>query len=181
MKLNSTFYLFILLFILTSVDNYSQQMKSDKVDSLIVESVKEDIWMPFMESYRDLDIKKFTSLYSPEVTRISIDLNKIESGAEYFENINSFFESIKNMKLQMNITFSIVSSATTKNIVYQTGYYTIGLRKSDKEVYRSSGYSQFSVILIKENDSWKINLDSDKQVKLTEEEFIESGIIYKLE
>ena len=62
-----------------------------------------------MESYRDLDIEKFTAIYSPEVTRVSMDLNKIESGASYFESIGSFFESITNMGFQMNIDFSILS------------------------------------------------------------------------
>jgi hypothetical protein len=87
------------------------------------------------------------------------------------------------MGLQMNITFSIVSSATIENKVYQTGYYSIAFRKSDKEQFRSTGYSYFDVMLVKtkENASWKISLDTDKQVKLTEEEFKTSGTIYKLE
>lgn len=183
MKRNPGFYLFNLLFMLTAVSSYAQQMQPDKVDSVVVESVKEDIWMPFMESYRDLDTKKFASVYSTDVIRVSPDLNKIESGAEYFENMNSFFERIKSMELQMSISFSILSSATTKDKVYQTGYYTIGLRKNDNEPSQSTGYSSFNVMLIKEkeNGSWKISLDTDKQVTLTKEEFMNSGTIYTLD
>ena len=35
--------------------------------------------------------------------------------------------------------------------------------------------------LVKENDSWKIFLDTDKQVQLTQEEFLKSGTVYKLD
>ena len=135
-----------------------------------------------MESYLDLDIEKFTAIYSPEVTRVSMDLNKIESGASYFESIGSFFESITNMGFQMNIDFSILASATSENKVYQTGFYSISLRKNDKEAWQSTGYANFQVMLTNETTdaSWKIVLDKDKQVKITEEEIKKAGTFYSL-
>lgn len=172
----------ICLFILFLFSNslHSQQMKPVEVDSLIVASVKKDVWIPFMESYRDLDFKKLESIHSPDITRVSIDLNQIESGAPYLKNVGSFFERIKSLNYQMRITFSIVSSATTENRVYQTGYYTIGLRANDQQPFQSRRYSAFSVLLTKQNGSWKISFDSDKEVKLSKEEFTKSGTIYKL-
>lgn len=183
MKRNSILYLIILVFILTSNKSDAQQMTPVEVDSIIVETVKEEVWIPFMESYRELDGQKFESIYTSDVTRVSTDLNQIETGEEYFKNISSFFERIKSMNLQMDITFSIVSSATSEDKVYQTGYYSIGLRKNDNDPFQSTGYAQFIVLMEKEseNDSWKISLDTDKQVKLTKEEFIESGTIYQLD
>ena len=70
----------------------------------------------------------------------------------------------------MNITFSITSSATTENKVYQTGYYVFSSKAKDDEHFTPRGYSSFNVILIKAEDSgtWKISVDADKQVQFTQ-------------
>ena len=148
----------------------------------IVASVKKDVWIPFMESYRDLDRKKLVSIHAPDITRVSINSNKIESGAAYLESVESLFQSVKKMNRQMNITFSIVSSATTENKVYQTGYYVFSSKGKDDEHFKPRGYSFFNVILTKDKDSgtWKISLDADKQVQFTQDEFMNSGTIYTI-
>ncbi|MBL4905452.1 MAG: hypothetical protein JKZ00_05480 [Flavobacteriaceae bacterium] len=153
------------------------------MDSQIIASVKKDIWIPFMESYRDLDSKKLISIHDPEIVRVSINSNKIESGTAYLENIKLLFKRVRKMGRQMNIVFSIVSSATTENKVYQTGYYVFSSRANDKEPFQARGYSFFSVLLTKDKESgiWKISLDSDKQVQFTKDEFMKSGTIYTLD
>ena len=182
MKYNYTVCLIFLFLMLCSNNVCSQGMTPVKVDSLIVESVKSDVWVPFMESYRKLDFKKFESLYTSDLTRVSIDLNKIETPEAYFKSIHSFFEIIKTKSMEMDISFSIITTATSEKKVYQTGYYTIGFRGNDKDPFQSSGYSFFSVIIEKDKESntWKISMDSDKKVKITQEEFLNSGTIYKL-
>jgi hypothetical protein len=37
------------------------------------------------------------------------------------------------------------------------------------------------VILIRENEVWKISMYADKKVEIDEDEFRKSGVIYKLE
>jgi len=183
MRKNDKFLVFKLLTFFFVLNSYSQQMTPNKVDPLIVESIKETIWIPFMESYRELDVTKLVSLYANELTRVSLDLNKIENKSEFSESMRSFFERMRTMNLQMDIRFSIVSTATSNDKVYQTGYYSFGLRKNKDEPYRISGYSRFDVLLVKDksNGSWSIVLDSDKRENLTEEEFLDSGMLYKLE
>lgn len=170
----------VFLLSLFFVSSVFAQQKTVTVDSLIVESVKKDVWVPFMESYRDLDFQKLKSIHTSDITHVGVHLNQIETGADYLKNLNAFFEQIKSLNYQMNITFSIVSSATTKNKVYQTGYYTIGLRANENASFQSTGYSSFSVLCIKENGTWKISFDADKKVKLTQEEFEKAGVVYKL-
>ena len=180
-KLYPLRHLFIVVLYLVSNNAFSQQPKPLDVDTEIVASIKKDVWIPFMESYRDLDSKKLISIHTPDITRVSVNSNKIESGSVYLENINSFFERVEKMNREMSITFSIISSATTENKVYQTGYYIFSSRAKGEE-FKPRGYSSFSVILTKDKDSgtWKIALDADKQVKFTQEEFMNSGTIYKL-
>ncbi|MFD2568806.1 hypothetical protein [Pseudotenacibaculum haliotis] len=169
--------LFLFSFLSTQV--CAQQMKALEPDAAIVEAVKKDVWVPFMESYRDLDFSKLKSIHSSKVTRVSVDMNKINFGEPYLNEMGGFFKQIKQLNYQMQITFSIVSSATTKDTVYQTGYYTIGLRKNDQTPFQTRGYSSFSVLLTKENGKWKISFDADKKTNVTKEEF-EKGVVYSL-
>ena len=80
----------------------------------------------------------------------------------------------------MDIRFSILSSATGNEKVYQTGYYCVGSRASNSDSFQPMGYGYFTVVLTKENDQWKISLDADKKATIDEEEFIKAGIIYAL-
>ena len=159
---------------------FSQQMQPLKVDSLVVSSVKQDVWIPFMESYRDLDFEKLKSIHTADITHVGIHLNQIESGESYLNKLGAFFKQIKDLGYQMNITFSIISSATSEHQVYQTGYYNIGFKKNDQSPYQSTGYSFFSVLISKEEGTWKIAFDSDKPVMITQEEFKKAGT-YTLE
>ena len=79
-------------------------------------------------------------------------MNLIQSGEPYLQTLNSFFEQIKGMNYEMNIRFSIISSATSENKVYQKGYYTIGLRADKSATFRSTGYSVFTIIAEKSDD-----------------------------
>jgi len=147
----------------------------------IMISVYEDVWKPFMESYRELNIEKFKSLQAKDLTRVSIDRNTIQTKTKYFVEIEAFFNQIKQINRQMDIKFSIMSTATGNNKVYQTGYYGISLSGSDSEFSQSMGYGYFTVVLIQEDRSWKISMDADKQVTIDEDEFRKSDVIYELD
>ena len=110
-----------------------------------------------------------------------LDMNKIENRSTYFKNLDGFFQSVIKMNRQMDIKFSILSSATSENKAYQTGYYCFSSRGSDSESFQPRGYGLFNVILIKEDGVWKISMDADKHVTIDADEFRKSGIIYKLE
>lgn len=170
--------LFLLSLFFTS--QLCAQQKVVAVDSLIVEAVKKDVWIPFMESYRDLDFKKLESIHASDIMHVGVNLNQIETGVDYLKNLNAFFEQIKSLNYDMEIKFSIISSATSEDKVYQTGYYTIDLRANETSPFQSTGYSTFSVLCTKENGQWKISFDADKQVKITKEEFEKAGVVYKL-
>lgn len=181
MKPIFSFCLFIAILFLPIETVSSQQGKPLEVDTSIVEAVKQDIWVPFMESYRDLDFDQLKSIHASEITRVSVPMNQIESGADYWKTMSAFFQQIKGMNYQMNIRFSITSSATSADKVYQTGYYTIGLKANEQSPYQSTGYSTFSILAIKDSadGKWKITFDSDARTQLTEEEF-QKGIVYEL-
>lgn len=147
----------------------------------IMGAVYNDVWLPFMESYRELNIEKFKSIQANDLTKVAIDRNTIQTKAQYFGEIEGFFKQIEQSKRQMDISFSILSTATGKDKIYQTGYYRIGLRVSDSESYQPVGYGYFTVVIEKENDRWKLSLDADKKAVINEEEFRKSDVIYELD
>lgn len=171
---------FLLTLVLIPSIVLSQPPKPREVPEAITEAIAKDVWHPFMEAYRALDVEKFKSIHASDVTRVSIDMNKIENKSDYFNNLDGFFNNVKSMSRQMDIRFSIVSSATGDDKVYQTGYYCFSSRGSDSEAFQPRAYGFFNVILIKENDVWKIALDADKHVTMGEDEFRTSGKVYEL-
>jgi len=158
-----------------------QQNKSLETSENIMESVFQDVWQPFMESYRDFDIEKFESVHAKDLTRVSISRNKIQSYADYFPEMKGFFQQIKKSGRQMDIKFAIVSSANEGDKTYQTGYYCFRSRGSDSEEFQPRGYGFFNVLLTKQDGKWKISLDADNRSTITEEEFNNSGTIYGLD
>lgn len=178
-KTFSNYLVITLLFVSVSV--FSQGQRPVEVDKDIVASIKQDVWIPFMESYRELNTEKLVSVHSSKITRVSVDLHKIESGQEYLKSLGKLFNQIKQMNIDIDIKFSVVTSATSANRVYQEGYYVFSTKAKDKKSYQPMGYAAFSVILTKENGKWKISLDTDKKAKITQEEFMKSGTIYALD
>jgi len=174
-------HVFLFTLILLPGKALAQQGKPLEVSNEITEAIIKDVWQPFMESYRDLDIKKFQSIHAVNLTRVSIDMNKIETGVTYLNDFGRFFQRIKKMNKQVDIKFSIISCATSENKVYQTGYFCFSSKGSNSESFQPRGYGFFNVILIKEDGVWRISMDADKQVELDEDEFRKSGVIYKLE
>lgn len=169
----------ILIFV--SIPALSQQDNTLESHENVVASIFNEVWLPFMESYRDADIKKFKSIHAKDLARVSIDRNTIQSLSNYVPEMEGVFQKLKGMGRQMDIRFSILSSAIDESKAYQTGYYCFSTRASESDSFQPHGYGFFNVLLIKEDGKWKISTDADKQADISEEEFAESGTIYKLD
>lgn len=169
-----------LLLIATSSLTAFAQMQPVKTSIEDIEQIENDVWVPFMESYRDLDINKFKSIHDKNITRVTIDRNQIETGVEYFNNFEKFMGFIRSNKKRIDISFAILSTAVKDDTAYQTGYYR--LRSTDEKgnfVVRNYGF--FNVMLKKNNGTWNIVMDSDKSTSIENSKFDEVELIYKLD
>ncbi|WP_420322664.1 YybH family protein [Flagellimonas sp.] len=169
-----------ILFVCCSMLSFGQQQKT--VPQEIIESIKNDVWIPFMQAYAELDSDKLKSIHSEDIVRITIDQNQIETGAKYLAHFGGFLESMKQHGQQVDIAFAILSTAMDENgvLAYQTGYYRYSSKGKDDEKLIPRGYGYFNVGLKKENDTWKIWLDSDKNADISHEEFVGQEILYEL-
>ncbi|AWX46214.1 hypothetical protein HME9304_03246 [Flagellimonas maritima] len=174
-------YSFILCFLLIT-GFLSGQNNPKNISEELLESIKTDIWIPFMESYAYLDSEKIKSIHSDDIIRITLDQNTIETGKDYLENFGGFIENIKQQGGGLSIAFAIVSTAVNEggDIAYQTGYYRFSSKQKDGNELTVKGYGEFNVTIKKEEGSWKLTLDSDKRIKITDDEFNDQQIIYQL-
>ncbi|MGW9686370.1 YybH family protein [Flagellimonas sp. 2504JD1-5] len=171
--------LFILFFCVSFI-SFGQQ--GNTVSDSVIETIRDDVWIPFMEAYAQLDSDKLKSIHSKDIIRITIDQNRIETGSNYLENFGGFLDQMKQGGNEMAIAFAILSTAIDESgsLAYQTGYYRYSSRRTGDEKLTPRGYGYFNVALKKENDTWKITLDSDKRVDISDEDFREQKILYEL-
>ena len=104
---------------------YSQQREPAEVSKEVIQSIKTDVWIPFMESYAELNPEKLKGLHSKDIVRIYLSQNLIRTGEPYLERFSSFLDSSKERGDKVAIAFAILSTAVDddETLAYQTGYY----------------------------------------------------------
>ena len=120
---------------------FGQQRPLAQVPDEIIESIKQDVWIPFMESYDQLDSEKIKSIHSKDIVRVTIDQNNIETGDSYLDGFGGFIESMKTQGNKLGISFAILSTATnaTGDIAYQRGYYRLSSQGKEDETLQIRG------------------------------------------
>mgnify|MGYP000052716657 CR=1 FL=1 len=158
------------------------QDPAKSVSSEIMESIKSDVWVPFMESYDELDSQKIKTIHSQDIVRVLVHQNQVETGSTYLDNFAGFIESVKDKGNRIGISFAILTTAVDHigTIAYQTGYYRFRSYGNGAKNPIFQGYGYFHVGLRKENGTWKIWLDSDNHTDITDEDFNNCEIIYEL-
>ena len=158
------------------------QSQKKEVSKTVVESIEKDVWVPFMESYTELDSEKLKSLHTSDIVRITLDNNVVKSGQTYLDEFGGFLNQVGENGGQLGIAFALLTTAIndTEDLVYQTGYYEFSSKNKDDQDLIVRGYGHFSVGLRKTEGIWKLFLDSDKRVNITKEEFESQEIVYRL-
>lgn len=158
----------------------SAQWAPPPVPDTLLKSIEEDIWIPFMESYRDYDGNKIMSLHTADVIRVSEKSGTIDRGQSYIEAFGNAVNSWQEQDREMRIAFSIINTSYGAGWVSQRGYYRISAREPGEEEITPRGYSEFNVLLRHEDGRWKFAIDSDRRVEITEEDFLATGLVYEL-
>lgn len=169
-----------ILFLCCAFSSFGQQKNT--VSNEVIEAIRDDIWIPFMESYEELNPDKLKSVHSKDIVRIRIEQNQIETGEKYLKRFGSFLQRTKQDSGKTAIAFAILSTAIDESttIAYQTGYYRYSLKRKDEAELSVRGYGYFTVGLKKESGTWKIWIDSDKQTDISEKDFQAQEILYEL-
>ncbi|WP_299485510.1 nuclear transport factor 2 family protein [uncultured Allomuricauda sp.] len=172
--------LLTILLLCCAFSSFGQQ--KNIVSNETIEAIRDDVWIPFMEAYAEFDSDKLKSIHSKDIVRITIDQNQIETGENYLENFGGFLQHMKQGGNEVAIAFAIQSTAIDEGgaLAYQTGYYRYSSKRNGEEKLIPRGYGYFNVALKKENEIWKLWLDSDKQTDISDEDFQAQEILYEL-
>jgi ketosteroid isomerase-like protein len=171
--------LFGLLLVALPTLSFAQWDPKSAPDSLL-QSVANDIWIPFMEAYRDYDADKIMAIHSTDVIRVSEKGGTIDQGQAYIESFGGAVARWKEQGRVMRISFSIINTSIGSGLVSQRGYYKISAKEPVDEAIIPRGYSEFNVILRQEEGKWKFIFDSDRRAAITEEMFRATGLVYEL-
>jgi ketosteroid isomerase-like protein len=126
------------------------------------------VWKPFIQAYNTFDTEKFMALYSKNVVRVPVDEKKILNFTEYRKNINRENQFNKNYNIKASLELRFTERIHTHDTAYEKGIMQIKL--TDNTGKPATLYSQFQVLLKKENGTWKIAFDSDSAKDTTENE-----------
>ncbi len=150
------------------------------VPDTLLASIEEDIWVPFMEAYRDYDADKIMALHTKDIIRVSEKSGTIDTGQPYIEAFGRALSRWQEEGRLMRISFSIINTSYGSGLVSQRGYYKISAQEPGDEAIIPRGYSEFNVIFRVEGGQWKFMFDSDRRVDITDEVFRATGLVYEL-
>lgn len=156
--------------------------QENEVPKAVLDKIKNDVWLPFMEAYAELDSDKLKSIHSEDIFRVTIDQNNIQTGQAYLNGFGGYLYQVKSNGGKLGIAFAILTTAidTSGDLAYQTGYYEFSSKNKDESSLTVKGYGLFNVALRKTDNVWKLFLDSDRRINISLSQFDNEEIVYRL-
>lgn len=158
--------LFSLVFALVSVSAVCQNNERE---------INEQVWKPFTKAIMSKDITGFIELHSKDVMRVERDSRKIINYDQYKNDLQKSWTAQKNSneieKRKYTFELRFLERISTGDQAFEVGYFKNETISATGE--KRLSYGQFHVALRKENEVWKILVDSDTNLNrtITEEMF----------
>lgn len=137
--------------------------------------INEQVWKPFTRAIMTQDVEQFISLHSKDLVRAERDAKRVQGYAQYKAGMEQSWPKWKesNQKSNIQYTFELrfLERISNENQAFEVGYFKNESINPAGE--KRVGYGQFHVALRKENNTWKILVDSDSNNgrTITEEMF----------
>jgi uncharacterized protein (TIGR02246 family) len=154
MKFNITFFLLTLTF--------AAQAQHE---------IDEQVWKPFIKAFNTRDTPAFMAVHSKDLARIPRDGKAITTFAQY-QKQNEDGNKRAAADTRMTIELRFIERVASETQAYDVGIYktTVTTGKGASQ----SHYGKFFVVLRKEDNRWKILVDSDSSEggTISEKDFI---------
>ena len=140
----------------------SQETFGQGDDSLaLVKEINRQIWIPFAESWNNMDFVAFNALHMADIKRINA-YGGIRIGERYKKSNEEGFLRTISKGDKRSIRFRFDSRIVSAQMAYETGIYevTIVPNKNNNSAERKY-YGYFHVLLQKEEGHWRIAQDWD--------------------
>jgi ketosteroid isomerase-like protein len=125
----------------------------------IQKEINEQVWKPFIKSYNDYRADDFLALHSKDVIRSARDSKKVWNWDQYLQSQSEGDkrELLAKSKRTLSLRFTERLDNTTQAL--DVGIFQVVYQLPDGR--QESYYGRFHVALRKENERWKILVDTD--------------------
>ncbi|MDX1476894.1 MAG: nuclear transport factor 2 family protein [Saprospiraceae bacterium] len=140
------------------------------------EEINRQVWSPFIQAYNALDAEAFMNVHTTDVIRVIRDSKEIRVGEEYAKSMRASAERNRARGTVRSIELSFTERIHTDQYGFEVGYYKVVSASGGQQ---RVSYGKFHVVLKKDDDRWKILLDSDTSMdnSITEEQFLQGEVL----
>lgn len=134
--------------------------------------INEQVWKPFLKASSEFDGEAFMSVQSKDLVQASLESGRVLNYQQYEQNIVPNFKRIRSeAKVKRTTEMRFTERIANHQFAYERGYFKSVTVRANGET--RTGYSEFYMVLRKENGQWKIFVDSDSSLGgiITEEMF----------
>jgi uncharacterized protein (TIGR02246 family) len=154
----------ISLVVLTSFSAYSQGPTKQTVNVLALDQAVakhkglDDIYSRFADGYKTLDSALVANLYTESAAYLPPGGDVMIGRQNITKTFADFFDSVKQRKGRLQISFRIVQRQVDKDLAYDVGIYT--LTSFNEKGEASSGRGKFVVVAKRDEDRiWRFQVD----------------------
>jgi ketosteroid isomerase-like protein len=123
------------------------------------QEINDQVWKPFIQTFNNYDTKGFMEVHSKEVARAPRDSKTIWNWQEYYQQQEQGDQRGKASSSKRSLELRFTERIVNKDLAMDVGVYKTTSIRSDGT--SRSFYGRFHVVLRKENEIWKILVDTD--------------------
>lgn len=136
------------------------------------QEINDQVWKPFIQSFNDHDAKGFMAVHSKDVIRSPRDGKTVLGWDEYYQQMERGDQRAKSSGAKRMLELRFTERIAGKDKAVEVGIYKT-TNISPDGIARSF-YGRFHVVLRKENEGWKILVDTDSSEggSISEKDFL---------
>lgn len=131
-------------------------------NSKCLNDINAEIWSNFTKAFETFDHELFASLHSENLVRVSGSSKLLRNKTNY---INGYANRWASNKTPQTISFRFLERICNDNKASERGIYKLTINKGLPN--EQSYYGKFHVIMVKENNQWKLLVDYDSNEGFT--------------
>lgn len=127
--------------------------------------INAQVWHPFIKAFNGYDTEAFMAVHAKDLARVPRDAKTISTYEQYKKQHEDGDKRAQTGNIKRTIELRFIERIASPTQAFEVGIYktTVTQPQSEPQVM----YGKFIVVLRKENNTWKIVLDSDSSEKNT--------------
>jgi ketosteroid isomerase-like protein len=136
------------------------------------QEINDQVWKHFTKTFSERDTKGFMAVHSKDLVRSSRDSKTVLNWNEYNQQSEKWDQQEKNSPTQRRLELRFTERIASKDQAIDVGIYKTTYIQPDGNT--RSFFGRFHVVLRKENNAWKILVDTDSSEKntISEKDFL---------